>query len=507
MSDWFLGDDDLALLGDDELAAYLAAIEAAPAEWTLDDNPKQLRAEALAHEVDELMYGGAAGGGKTDWLLWHAWHLSAQNPGHKTLALRRTFPQLKDSLILRSIEKYSGIKDDDGVPLARYYVGDKEWVWRNGSRLRFGFCDTDDDVRHYLSTEYDLIIFEELTEFTERQFTLVCSRNRTTALKRARGIRPHVIAATNPGQVGHAWVKRRFVTSTGYGEHVASQQLEYMGRKRERTVAFVPARVDDNPHIDPDYVFNLMTLPEIEQRQYLYGDWDTFAGQYFTEWNHDIHVVEPFAIPKEWVKIRGIDYGTTAQYACLWAAFDWDGNCYIYREAYERGLTAKEQALAVVKATREDIKYTVADPSIWAKGATGISISQMYREAGLPCRKALNARIDGWSRFRDWLRGSPDPKSDHFGPTLRVFNTCPNFIRTVPEMIHDKDRPEDLDTDGEDHLPDAGRYLLMSRPRRARKARDQAGPMTAERVAKEAIEQASRGSNKERHPILGKVRV
>ncbi|MGE4426048.1 MAG: phage terminase large subunit [Solirubrobacteraceae bacterium] len=462
LADLRLTEEELDRLTPEDLEAYQEAIEAAEAEWTL--TPKQARAERMAGEVDELMYGGAAGGGKTEWMLWHAYHHCLAYPGLKVLAVRRTFPQLKRSLIERSLERF----DQREVT---YKVGDKEWVFHNGSKITFGHLDLEEDVRHYLSAQYDMILFEELTEFTERQYRLLVSRCRTTAKKRAQGVRPHCVAATNPGQVGHAWVKEFFVKATGYGEHIAISAVEFGGRKRERTIAFVPARVDDNPHIDPDYVFNLAMLGDTERRQYLEGDWDIFEGQFFTEWRRDLHVVKPFIVPASWPRWRAIDYGFRAPFACLWFTADFDANVYAYREVYATGLTATQQAKAILAASKmangrtEKVDYTVADPSIWTKQGTGLSIAQMYRDAGLTCRKAMNARLDGWARVRDYLRGGTvteeGERFDH--PHLRVFPGCENLIRTLPDLVHDKVKVEDLDTHGDDHAADALRYGLMSR--------------------------------------------
>lgn len=501
----------IAALTDDELDLYLALLEAAAADWVL--SPKQQRAEDLSEKVDVLFYGGAAGGGKTDWLMWHAYELSLRHPGHQTLALRRTFPQLKDSLMRRSIEKFDQSQ-------ARYMVGDKEWVFNNDATLRFGYCDAEDDYRHYLSAEYDLIVFEELTEFSELQFKMLRSRCRTTARKRSRGIRPHVVAASNPGQVGHEWVKRDLVVSTDYGHKIAEVEIEAMGRRKMVSVGFVPAKVSDNPYIDPDYVFNLASLPDIQRRQYLDGDWDIFEGQYFSEWDAATHVVAPFQIPPTWTRVGGVDYGFAAPFCALWAAFDPDGNCWVYREAYQKGLTATEQAKLVIgmstlppdeqgKRAPERIDYTVADPSVWSRGGTGMSIASQYHQAGLHARKAMNARVDGWTRLRDWLRASNLPelgdgrRNPHFGPTIRVFSTCTNLIRTLPVMIHSDTNPEDLDTTLEDHACDALRYLLMSRPRRTK---DQALMVGTPDEREWARLRALDGKRKRTpaHPVLGR---
>ena len=493
----------IAALDDDELELYEQLLEAEAKDWVL--TPRQQMAEDLAGQVDCLLYGGAAGGGKTDWLVWHADQLSRRYPGHSTLALRRTFPQLKDSLMRRSIEKI----DQDG---ADYKVGEKEWVYDNGSTIRFGYCDAEDDYRHYLSAEYDCVLFEELTEFSRLQFQMLRSRCRTTARKRAMGIRPHVAAATNPGQVGHEWVKDFFVKATNHGERIATQTIEALGQRKELTVGFVPARVSDNPHIDPDYIFNLASLPDIQRRQYLDGDWDIFEGQYFTEWSNDVHVVPPFAVPPFWHRIRGLDYGFAAPFCCLWGAIDPDGNIWIYREAYSKGLTATEQGKVVVERSTmrdgeavrpEKIDYSVADPSIWNRTGTGLSIAQQYQAAGLHCRKAMNARVDGWSRVRDWLRASPDPANPRFGPTLRVFSTCENLIRTLPLMIFDDTHPEDLDTNLEDHAADALRYLLMSRPRHPLAQQRKAG--TLDEKVWEQVRQHDLPKRGPVHPVLGRL--
>lgn len=494
----FLTDDQLAALTATELETYRALLERLDDEWVL--HPKQQVAEDLAGTVDEVLFGGAAGGGKTDWMLYHTHAMSQRFAGHKTLALRRTFPQLKDSLIRRSLEKFRDKR------VCRYMVGEKEWRYANGSTIRFGFCDTDEDVRHYLSTEYDLIVFEELTEFTERQYMLVRSRNRTTARQRAAGVRPHTIAATNPGQVGHTWVKQRFVLPTGYGTRPSEAVVEAYGRRRKATVAFVPAKVSDNPSMDPDYVFNLAQLPEIERRQYLDGDWDVFEGQFFTEFDRAVHVVSPFAVPEEWTRICGIDYGFGKPFCCLWVAIDWDANAWVYRELYGAGLTATEQArrMAAVSLIGDDGKEErhygrYADPSIWTRQGHGISIAVMYRDAGFGCKKAMNARRDGWSRVRDYLRGDGTPAG---GSSLRIFDDCTNLIRTIPEMIFDRTDPEDLDTKLEDHAVDALRYALMARPPRRRRAPERATDPDVDDFLEDLIRQRGKG---DRHPVMGRM--
>lgn len=486
-----LTDDELAALTPAELKVYYAALEQADEEtWELSD--RQQYADDLADQVDDLLYGGAAGGGKSEWALHRANRLSLKHPGHKTLALRRTFPRLRDSLIERSLERFD-------TSQARYHSGEKVWKYANGSKITFGYCDNEEDVSQYLSTEYDLIIFDELTEFTERMFTKIRSRCRTRMVKRRMGVRPHVIAMTNPGQIGHVWVKRYFVTATDYGQSIVTYDL---GDGYTRTAAFVPAKVSDNPHIDPDYVRNLRSMDEVSQRQYLHGDWDVFEGQFFTEFDRGIHVIEPFAIPKEWPRATGIDYGYTNPMACLWAAFDQDGRPIVYRELYETKLTPGQQAnriLAASNTARERITYNVLDPSCWAKTGIGDSIHDQYRREGLACKRAMNARRDGWARVREFLKLDEEGK-----PGILFFETCSELLRTLPELIHDDTNPEDLDTDGEDHLADALRYLLMSRPPRSR-AKPKEPRTVEEKIAARIDRMAKRGRGTN-HPIMGKTR-
>lgn len=509
-----LTEEELAALDPADLELYeTLMLDDRPVEWEL--HARQQAAEDKSHDVDELLYGGAAGGGKTEWLLWHAYKLCVEQPGHTVLMLRRTLPDLEKSVVDRSLERFS-------PEHAMYLVGKREWRFKNGSKIVLGYCQEETDVRQYLSREYDLIVFEELTDFTQRQYRMIVSRCRTRQDKRNRGIRPHIISATNPGGVGHTWVKNHFVLRTDYGAKIGTYIVKVGSARRERRIAFVPARVSDNPSIDQEYVFNLATLDDTRRRQLLDGDWDTFEGQYFTEFDRDVHVVEPFAIPESWTRIRGYDYGFAAPYCCLWAAIDWDGNVYVYREAYSgyvdgqghvqvRSLTATEQGKNIVARSVYDtdgdrageperIAYTVADPSIFSKTGTGVSIATMLRSEGLITKKAMNARIDGWNRVRDFLRGTPDNGHPH----IRIFPACEHLIRTIPEQMHDTGtsaNPEDLDTDLEDHAVDALRYLLMSRPRKPRRPEERKRPDVAFGDIDEVLRDRKRGQN---HDVLGK---
>jgi len=436
---------------EEELAAYLLLLNENAKEWRLQ--PHQQAAEDLATQVDEIMFGGSAGPGKTEWLLWHCYHQCLKFPGLRVLMIRRTFPQLRRSLIERSLLRFD-------PRVCKYMPSEKRWKFKNGSEIEFGFCDAEEDYRHYLSAEADIVAFEELTEMTLMQYQMIASRCRTTTKKLAQGVRPHIISATNPGLAGHAWVRERFVYSTNYGEKIAELDISVNGKDFTRKIGFMPARVTDNKYIDPGYVASLASLPEHQQRLYLHGDWDAFEGAYFEEFDREKHIVEPFNIPKSWPRVRGIDFGVSKPFACVWMAFDHDGNCYVYRELYETNLTATEQAKLIVARSvypevremygkdagrPENFDRTVADPSVFNKTGAGMSIAQMYAAGGLVVQKAMNARVDGWNRVKDYLRGN-----DH--PRLFIFSTCPNLVKEMTSAVRDDHNPEDLDTTLPDHL-------------------------------------------------------
>jgi hypothetical protein len=233
-------------------------------------------------------------------------------------------------------------------------------------------------------------------------------------------------------------------------------------------VAFVPSTVMDNPFIDPTYRKNLSMLPDVERRQKLLGDWDTFTGQYFGEFDRSIHVVEPFNIPKEWQRYRGIDFGTANPFCCLWGAMDpSDGTMYIYREAYQKNLTTAEQARLVKRMSidehgkAESILMTVIDPSTFSNVAgLGTTVALQYNAQGVIVARAKNARIAGWQNMRRYMMPHPvDGKV-----RVKMFSNCQNLIRTIPLMRHAQQNIEDLDTKDEDHAVDALRYLLACRP-------------------------------------------
>ena len=500
----------LAQLTADELGEYYELLRAQEivAQLTWELSPRQQYAYDLADTVDELFYGGAAGGGKTELGLYRCWRKSVEIPNHRTLYLRRSFPELRRTVIPRSQQRF---KEHKGVkPVWR--AADKEWHFSNGAIIELGYVDGDHTVAQYDSAEYDMLVVDEASEFSEYEIKFIIGRLRTTVFKRAAGARPHCLLMSNPGGIGHVHLRKKFVLPSDYGLSLFSWEALEGDPESVRHGAFVPAKVDDNPYIDPDYVRNLKQLDEKLRRQRLDGDWDTFDGQYFAEFSTLTHVVDPFEIPAGWRKIRCLDYGFSAPAVCLWLAFDYDDNCYVYREWTGTNLTPAEQAQQILAAEtgNETIDHTVADPSIWRATTTRSSIADQYKKAGMRCVEGENERVAGWLNVREWLRvrNDQDGPSVAGAPSLYVFRHCTRLCSTFPELIHDKKRPDDLDTRGPDHWLDALRYGLMSKRRRSRKPLKQQTYDHLDRASQYALEHLrsfDRKATGQRHSDLGDI--
>lgn len=399
----------------------------------------------VASEADETLFGGAAGGGKSYAILINALLYALQYRSSRQLILRRTLPELQRSLILLSQRLYP-------AEVATYGSSNALWQFANNSRIEFGFCDRESDVLKYQSAEYDCIYFDELTHFTEHQYTYLLSR-----LRGVNGYPKQMKSATNPGGVGHAWVKERFVLP---------QRGQEMVRQGGRTSLYIPAKVYDNGFLlkaDPAYIRRLQELPELQRRALLEGDWDLFAGQFFPEYRRELHGCQPFVIPENWRRFVSIDWGYNDPCAVLWHAVG-DGHVYTYREHYRRQMTALATAAEIKRLSAgERIDYHVASPDMWQKRGVdavyGESIADSFAAQGLHLLRADNARLVGWQRVREYLAIAPDGE-----PYWRFFPAaCPNLARTLPSLVYDHRRAEDA-AQGEDHAPESLRYALMSRP-------------------------------------------
>jgi phage terminase large subunit len=263
----------------------------------------------------------------------------------------------------------------------------------------------------------------------------------------------------NPGNVGHAWIKRLFIDRI------------YREKENPSDYTFIQANIFDNYILmqrDPGYVTALENMPEDMRRMHLYGDWDVMEGQYFREFRRERHVMKPFPIPSHWRRFRSMDWGYNDPCCVLWHASDEEGRVYTYRELYARGMLASEAAKLCAKlSSGEDIRYTVASPDAWQKRGMlgdigGESIAEVFARTGMPLIRADASRIAGWMRVREYMSDAPDGN-----PWWKCFDTCSNLVRTLPLMIHDEHFAEDIADGLEDHAPEALRYGLMSRPQRA----------------------------------------
>lgn len=411
-------------------------------EWRAQPRQKLF----LRAEEDEVLYGGAAGGGKTDALIICGVRLNVRYPGSKVLFLRRTFADLDKpgAAISRSHELLTGSAAWDG--------NQHRWTFANGSIFQFGHLQHDKDVYSYQGAQLDGLLWDELTQFEYEQYQFLRSRVRATV----QGVKPIIRGATNPGGVGHGWVKARWIDAAPW-----EQSFVIQGQPIRITGRFIPAKVADNPALterDPGYAGRMADLPEQLRKAYLEGSWDIFAGQVFTEWRYDVHTVDPFPIPKEWKRWRALDWGYNKPFCCLWFARSPEGRVYVYRELYAAGLTDSEQAKQVRKLSAgESIRFSVADPACWNRNPNGTSIAQVWADHWLATTPGNHDRLAGWQRVHDYLAWGEGRQ-----PALVVFRTCPNLIRTLPAQVYDEHKVEDVDTDGEDHAADTLRYGLMA---------------------------------------------
>lgn len=412
-----------------------------------------------AHEHSfETLYGGSAGGGKSQAILFDAYMTAIKHPGIRIIIFRRTYPQLEKSHIFYSKNLFTS-------DMGKYSEKNKVWkIYTSGqpSYIEFGHCKSEDDVFNYHSAQYDAMYFDELTHFTEFQYTYLLTRIRPNVVKSPLFVK----SAANPGGIGHAWVRKRWslqnkdkisflVYKPEYVENIANLNLKIPSR------CFIPATVYDNNYImenDPDYVERLKSSPF--SKQLLEGDWGTFSGQAFPEFDKNIHTCKPFKIPQSWDRWVGIDYGYSKPFAALWFARDPNsGRIYVYRELYLVGVRDVTQAQKIVEVSgSEKINYYVADPSIFAPRGSGSSIAEVYERNGvMPLIKGNNKRVAGKIRFQDYLARAKDGKG-----WIVFFETCENTIRTIPELILDERNVEDVNTRQEDHCYDSIRYFLMS---------------------------------------------
>lgn len=422
-------------------------------------NPKQR--QFFESTARHTAYGGARGGGKSFAMRRKLVMLCMKYPALSVLLLRRTLTELRKNHIQPLMYELNGY--------AVYKKDERAFVFPNGSRLELGYCDCDGDLLQYQGAEYDVIGFEEATNFKEDWIRFITTSLRSTRLD----FRTRVYYTCNPGGIGHNYIKRLFI------------DRDYNEGENPDDYLFIPARVYDNkPLMDanPDYVRLLEALPSSKRKAHLDGDWNVCEGQVFEEFRDDIthrldrtytHVIAPFDIPKTWTVHRSFDFGYAKPFSCGWWAVDYDGRLYRILELY--GCVKREPNVGV-KWTPDEIfaeiarierehpwlagrhVYGVADPSIW-DASRGISIAEVAEKYGVYFEKGDNKRIAGWMQVHYRL------SFDENGiPMMYVFENCKDFIRTIPLLQYSSTSPEDIDTELEDHIADEVRYMCMTSP-------------------------------------------
>lgn len=428
----------------------------------------------LAASEQEVLYGGAAGGGKSYAMVVDPVRYT-QESSSNMLLLRRSTEELRE-LISISKQLYP-----QAIPGSKFLERDKTWIFPSGASLWMSYLDRDDDVSRYQGQAYNWIGFDELTQWP----TFFAWNYMRSRLRSANPNLPlYMRATTNPGGPGHQWVKKMFIDPapankafwalnehnevlkwTSQSKFAVKNDLvgEPMFKRR-----FIPSTLFDNPYLAEDgmYEANLLSLPENERRKLLEGDWTIAEGAAFSEFDPKIHTVEPFDIPETWPRFRACDYGYGSFTGVLWFAVHPSGQLIVYREMYVSKVTASDLAdLILEEELGEKIRYGVLDSSLWHKrGDMGPSLAEQMIVKGCrwrPSDRSKGSRVAGKNEIHRMLQVNEFTQE----PDLVIFNNCRNLISQLPSIPLDKNNPEDVDTKSEDHLYDALRYGVMTRPK------------------------------------------
>lgn len=430
----------------------------------------------LCAEEKHIGFGGARGGGKSWSVRTKAKILAAVYKGIKILIVRRTFPELINNHVNPLLGELYGI--------AKYNKTDKVFTFRNGSTIKFGYCNNDRDLEQYQGAEYDVIFLDEATQLQEMWIKKI-----TACLRGVNNFPKRIYYTCNPGGVSHGYFKRLFI------------DRKYEEGENPDDYRFIQSLVTDNKALmesQPDYIKQLEALPPKLRKAWLEGDWDIFEGQFFEDFrttpDHRLcadagitqeealeqrrftHVIKPFDLKKgecrRWAIVRSYDFGYAKPFSCAWWAIDFEGTLYRILELYGCTKTPNEgvkwspeeqfKKIREIENTHPWLKGRditgVADPAIW-DASRGESIADTAMKYGIYFTPGDHERIPGWMqmhyRFQFDANGYP---------RMYIFENCKGFIRTIPEMMYSETKPEDLDTSLEDHIADEARYMCMSRP-------------------------------------------
>ena len=436
--------------------------------------PKQ----AIFHatKANEVLYGGAAGGGKTKAMVMDALFRTLKYAGTTAVIFRRTYSELEDTDIKEALASYP-------EKLAKYNSGRHEFKLINGSKILFRHCESEKDRFTYSGLEIQFLYFDELTSFEQSIYDFIKSRLRA---KKSLGVVPIVRSASNPGNIGHGWVKKMFVDAGPYMSiQVQEVWSETLHKSKIIRTQYIPALATENPHITDDYIFELEQKPDALKRALLNGDWDSFEGQVFTEFVNDpkhyedrlwTHVISPFKIPLSWPRYMSFDHGYTKPFSVGFWTVDPDGRVYRYKEWYGckprqanvgLELSPVEIAEGIIERLHEETENNlfvdgVADPAIFDKSRGDSVADQMSpcsTHKGVLFHRGDHTRLAGKMQLHERLRFGPDGR-----PMIYIFSNCKDWIRTVPNLPYSMKKPEDVDSDAEDHCFDETKYFLMDHP-------------------------------------------
>ena len=423
------------------------------------NEPSEKQKLFLKANTKHIAFGGARGGGKSWSVRTKAKLLALRYHGIKILIVRRTYPEL--------INNHINILRSELIGIARYNDKDKVLKFGNGSTINFQYCAKDGDLDRMQGTEYDVIFLDEATQLSEYQMKTI-----TACLRGVNDFPKRVYYTCNPGGQGHQYIKRIFIDK------------RYEDGEDPKDYSFIQSLVTDNKVLmesQPDYIKQLEALPPKLREAWLYGSWDVYEGQFFEEFadrpDHYLdrqytHVIEPFEIPDSWTIFRCFDWGYNHPFACEYFAMDTDGILYNILEFYGCTKTPNEGVKWIPSKVFSEIRKLemehrwlkgkniigVADPAIW-NAEYGESIAETAAKHGVYFGKGDHERLAGWMQMHYRLA------FDENGyPMMYFFKNCKGAIRTLPLLMYDEHKPEDIDTDGEDHIADAIRYLCMSRP-------------------------------------------
>ncbi|MBO4343896.1 MAG: phage terminase large subunit [Clostridia bacterium] len=417
-----------------------------PVKIKLSGTPQKKQMLFFLSKAKYVAYGGARGGGKSWALRRKLVLMCARFPGINVLLIRRTYPELRDNHIRPLL---SELKD-----IAQYNDTRKTFDFPNGSRIKLGYLDSENDTYQYQGQEYDVIAIDEATQLTEFQFQTL-----KACLRGANSFPKRMYLTCNPGGVGHGWVKRLFIDK------------EYRRGERKEDYDFIPAKVYDNKILldkNPDYLEQLKSLPAGLREAWLDGSWNGFEGQFFREFDYDIHTVPREAFcDGTYRRYCAIDYGLD-MLAAVFVAVDKDGRATVYDEVHKSGLIVSEAAREILKKA-DGVGTFIAPSDLWSRQKdSGKSIAEIFSENGIYLTKLTSERVAGWVALKEWL----NPKKRENGisePDMKITRNCENLIRCMQLLLYDEQKPADAAKYPHNvtHAPDALRYFAVFRSARA----------------------------------------